>query len=246
LSESTEVGPPPADEHGTTVRRAGILRRLYNWTIHWAATPYAVAALFLLAFAEASFFPIPPDVLLIAMALGAPKHSLRYAAVCTAGSILGGCLGYYIGASLFETVGKPILEIYGYEEQFAELSAGFAAHGFGFIFIAALTPIPYKVFTIAAGVCHADVSLGVLLLASITGRGLRFFAQGILFRTCGAPIKRFIDRYFNLLSIAFVILLVLGFACVKLLLGGGEDETTVPGPDPGIEAPAPGHDLELQ
>lgn len=223
----------------THARRPGVVRRLYNWTIHWAATPYAAVALFVLAFSEASFFPIPPDVLLIAMALGAPRHSLRYAALCTAGSVLGGCLGYYIGASLFETVGKPILEVYGYEEQFAELSAGFAAHGFGFIFVAALTPIPYKVFTIAAGVCHADVSLGVLLLASVTGRGLRFFAQGVLFRLCGAPIKRFIERYFNLLTVAFVVLLVLGFACVKLLLDHGESEPTPAAPVEMHEPSAP-------
>jgi membrane protein YqaA with SNARE-associated domain len=209
-----ELIPAPA-------AKLGPLRRLYEWTIHWADTPYAVWALFLLAFAESSFFPIPPDVLLIAMALAAPRRSLRFALICTVGSVLGGILGYGIGALFFETAGKPILSFYGYTEQFHRLSAGFAEHGFLYIFVAALTPIPYKVFTIAAGVCHAHVPLPVLLAASVVGRGLRFFAVGTLFRLFGRPIREFVDRYFNLLTVAFVALLVLGFVCVRLFAGNG-------------------------
>lgn len=214
----------PEDQTGAELsaprrKEPGPVRRLYEWTLHWAETPYAGWALLMLAFAEASFFPIPPDVLLIAMALGAPRRSLRYAALCLAGSVAGGVLGYAIGMFFFEAVGEPLLSFYHYTEQFNALSTGFGQHGFLYIFAAALTPIPYKVFTIAAGVCHRDVSLPVLLLASVVGRGLRFFALGALFRFFGRPIKRFIDRYFNLLTAAFLALLVLGFLCVKILFG---------------------------
>jgi len=208
---------PPREAAAAPAR--GLLRRAYQWTIRWAETPYGVWALFVLAFAEASFFPIPPDVLLIALALGMPRRSLRFAAVCTAGSVLGGCLGYAIGAVLFEAIGRRIVEFYHYTEQFEKLQGLFAQHGFLYIFIAALTPIPYKVFTIAAGVSHARVPLAVLVAASMVGRGLRFFAVGALFWLCGPPIKRFIDRYFNLLTILFVVLLGLGFACVRLFGG---------------------------
>ncbi|MHC4789371.1 MAG: YqaA family protein [Planctomycetota bacterium] len=212
MKEPDGVDDPGPEAETRVERPRGPLRRLYEWTIHWAETPYALWALFLLAFAEASFFPIPPDVLLIAMALGAPKKSLRFAGICLAGSVLGGCVGYAIGMFFFQAVGEPILSLYDYLEEFHALSMRFGQHGFLFIFIAALTPIPYKVFTIAAGFCHADVPLQVLIAASVVGRGLRFLAVGALFRAFGRPIKRFIDRYFNLLTIAFVILLVLGFS----------------------------------
>jgi len=229
LTQSNEDRPQALDApDDAPVPRPGPVRRLYDWTIHWAATPQAVRALFLLALAEASFFPVPPDVLLIAMALGTPRKSPRYAAVCTAGSVLGGILGYAIGMFFFQAVGRPILEFYHYTEEFARLSAGFGQHGFLFIFIAALTPIPFKVFTIAAGVCHADVPLVVLLAASVVGRGLRFFTVGILFRLFGPPIQRFIDRYFNLLTILFVVLLVVGFLCVRIFAGESEDESGPP------------------
>ncbi len=214
-------------------KKAGPLRRLYDWTIHWAKTPYAAWALFVLAFAEASFFPIPPDVLLIAMALAAPSKSFRYAAICLAGSVLGGCLGYAIGLFFFDQVAEPILSFYGYLDRFHQLSVRFGQHGFLFIFIAALTPIPYKVFTITAGFCHADVPLRVLIAASVVGRGLRFFAVGALFMLFGRPIKRFIDRYFNLLTVTFVVLLVLGFLCVRLFAGdAGRQEPPAEGVTP--------------
>ncbi len=222
--------PTPTEPSG---RRPGPVRRLYDWTIHWADTPHAVWALFVLAFAEASFFPIPPDVLLIAMALGAPRKATKYAGVCLTGSVLGGCLGYAIGMFAFQAVGRPVLELYGYMDHFEHLREQFGQHGFLFILVAALTPIPYKVFTIAAGVCHTHVPLSVLLLASVAGRGLRFFTLGILFRLFGAHIKRFIDKYFNLLSIAFVVLLVLGFLCVRLLIGENDG---APGSPPGPDA----------
>jgi membrane protein YqaA with SNARE-associated domain len=237
LTGSGEDGGTGGQAHAPARKRAGPLRRLYEWTIHWAQTRHAPWALFLLAFAEASFFPIPPDVLLTAMALGSPKKSLRYSAICTAGSVLGGCFGYAIGALLFDAVGRPILQLYGYLPQFEKISLQFAQHDFLFIFIAALTPIPYKVFTIAAGVCSRDVSLQVLILASIAGRGLRFFGLGALFTFFGVHIKLFIDKYFDLLTVALLAVGVLGFLAVKLLVGTGERQVP-PAPRPQA-APAP-------
>jgi membrane protein YqaA with SNARE-associated domain len=226
----TDAGAPPAVEPAGD--KPGPLRRLYDWTIRWAQTPYALWALILLAFAEASFFPIPPDVLLIAMAMGTPSKALAYAAVCTVGSVAGGCLGYVIGVSLFDTVGKRILSFYGYQDQFEHISTGFAKRGFLWIFIAALTPIPYKVFTIAAGVCHRHVTIRTLLAASVVGRGLRFFAVGALFALFGPHIKGFIDRYFSILTVALVVVAVLGFAAVKLLTGTKARAEPAPGAGP--------------
>ncbi len=223
---SEELGDEPE-----TPKRSGLVRRMYDWTIHWAETPYALWALLALAFAEASFFPIPPDVLLIAMALGAPRKSLRYAAVCTTGSVLGALLGYAIGRFFFEAVGRTLIDFYGAWDAYEGLSEGFRAHGFVYVFGAALTPIPYKVFTIAAGAC--GVELGVVIAASVLGRGLRFFAVGALFRFFGQPIKRFIDRYFNLLTVLFLVLLVGGFFLVRILWGQNEA-----GPAPSEHEPA--------
>lgn len=239
----TEPDDPPAldgVEAPAAARKRGIVRRLYDWTIHWADTPYAVWALFLLAFAEASFFPIPPDVLLIAMALGAPRKSLRFAAICTAGSVIGGCLGYAIGMFLFEAAGKPVIELYHAWDTYYAIRDGFAAHGFLWVFGAALTPIPYKVFTIAAGA--AQIGLGVLVAASVVGRGLRFFAQGALFRFFGPQIKKFIDRYFNLLTIAFLILGVGGFVFVKLAWKPPAHEPEPPAGQEKVVAPGTGEE----
>ena len=183
--------------------------------MHWADTPSAAWALFILAFAEASFFPIPPDVLLIAMAVAAPKKSLRYAGICLAGSVAGGALGYVIGKFFFDAVGAPLLDLYHGWHTYEAITAKFQEHGFLYIFAAALTPIPYKVFTIAAGVCR--VNFAVLVAASVVGRGLRFFAVGGLFLVFGARIKRFIERYLNLLTVLFLVLLLVGFLCAKIL-----------------------------
>lgn len=198
--------------------RPNWVRRLYDWTLHWSRTPYALWALFVLAFVESSFFPIPPDVLLIAMAMAAPKRSLRFALICTAGSVLGGCFGYAIGSTCFELIGQPVIRFYHVETEFARVSAGFQKNAFLLIFTAAFTPIPYKVFTIAGGVCH--IGIPVLLAGSALGRGMRFFAVAGLFMFFGAPIKRFIDKYFNLLTVAFVIVGVLGVFAMKLIRTG--------------------------
>jgi membrane protein YqaA with SNARE-associated domain len=214
-----------------SARRRNWLRRLYDWTLHWSKTPYASWALFWLAFAESSFFPIPPDVLLIAMAMALPTRAFRYAAICTVGSVLGGVFGYGIGAGFFDLLGAPLIRFYDAEEAFRRLSEGFQAQGFLYVFIAALTPIPYKVFTIAAGVCRIGVP--ALVVASIAGRGLRFFGLALLFRVFGAPIKKFVDKYFNLITIAFVVLLIAGFAAVKLWSRSHGE----PAPEPALEQP---------
>lgn len=214
--EADEVTPSAAQQEDEAAEeKRGYARRMYDWTIAWAASPYAPWALFLLAFAEASFFPIPPDALLIAMAVAVPKKSLRYGLICTAGSVVGGCAGYFIGMFFFDAVAAPMLDLYHAWDSYRAISAGFRANGFLYVFGAALTPIPYKVFTISAGVCN--VSLVVLIAASVVGRGARFMVQAALFRLFGPQIKAFIERYFNILTIVFLILLVGGFVAAKLL-----------------------------
>jgi len=190
-------------------------RRLYDWVLHWAYTPYAVPALFLLAFTESSFFPIPPDVLLISLALAVPKRSFRYAAICTAGSVFGGMFGYLIGLELIEAVGMPILKFYGATEKYEHIRMLYMQYDAWAVGIAGFTPIPYKVFTIAAGAFKIDFP--VFVLASIAGRAGRFFLVALLIYKFGPPIKSFVDRYFNLLTIGFLVLLVLGFVLIKYI-----------------------------
>ncbi len=196
------------------IKKAGLHRRLYDWTLHWAHTPYGSIALFALAFCESSFFPIPPDVLLMALAFSLPKKSFKYAAICSAGSVLGGCFGYFIGYQLFEYIGLPILNLYGVMEKFNLVKEKYQANAFAAVAIAGFTPIPYKVFTIAAGVCK--INLWTFVLASVVSRSGRFFIIAGLTYFFGYKIKGFIDKYFNIISIAFVVLLVAGFLVVKL------------------------------
>ena len=209
--------------------RPNIVRRLYDWVIHWAATPWAIPALALLSFSEASFFPIPPDVLLIAMAMAAPKRAFYFAAVCSVASVGGGMLGYYIGVALMGVVGCQVVSLYHGQSTFDWLATQFAQYDFWAVFVAAVTPIPYKIFTITAGAVGAD--LATFFFASALGRPVRFFAVAALIYFLGPPVKRIIDRYFNLLSVAFVVLLVLGFGAIKLVGGGsGAGEPDPAGP----------------
>ncbi len=192
------------------------VRWLKEWVEGYAETPHAQWALFLIAFVESSFFPIPPDVLLIAMAVMVPAKAFRYALICTAGSVLGGIGGYLIGWGFFEAMGQPILEFYGAMGHYDHVRGLYNEHAFWAIFSAALTPIPYKVFTIAAGAF--EISVVTLVTASIIGRGLRFFGVAALFYFFGAPIKKFIDKYFEILSVVFLVLLIGGFVVVRVLL----------------------------
>lgn len=189
------------------------IKKLYDWVLHWAETPYGVPALFLLAFAESSFFPVPPDVLLIALAISIPKKSFKYAMICTVGSILGGMMGYIIGLELIDTVGIPILNFYGAMDKYKYIQELYIKYDAWAVGIAGFTPIPYKVFTIAAGAFKIDFL--VFVLASIAGRAGRFFLVSGIIYFFGPTIKSFIDRYFNLLCFAFMILLIGGFILVK-------------------------------
>ncbi len=188
---------------------------LKAWVESFASKPYAGLALFLIAFAESSFFPIPPDVLLIAIALLKPNLSFRYALICSIGSVLGGMFGYFLGFQFYETIGKKIIEFYHLQEQYNTVKIMYDKNAFTAIAIAGFTPIPYKVFTIAAGAFQ--INFTTLVIASAVSRPARFFLVGGLIYFLGPKVKSFIDKYFDWLTIAFVILLLLGFMLIKYL-----------------------------
>lgn len=191
------------------------LKRLYDWTLHWANTPYGAPALFLLAFAESSFFPIPPDVLLVALGLSIPKRAFKYALVCTAGSVLGGAFGYLLGWQFWE-IAKGILFKYIDPVGFEAVRNSFIKYEAWAVAIAGFTPVPYKVFTIAAGFLRADFT--VFVIASVLSRGARFFMVSALMYFFGPPIRAFIDKYFNILTLAFMFLLISGFLLIRYVL----------------------------
>lgn len=193
-----------------------MLRRLYDWVLHWAQTPYGSWALFLLAVCESSFFPIPPDILLIALAVSIPKKSLKYALICSVGSIIGGCFGYLIGWQFMASVGDHIIHFYGLDSKVDYIANLYNTYDAWAVGIAGFTPIPYKVFTISAGLFKINFS--VFLVASMISRSARFFLVGGLIYVFGPGIQNFIDKYFNLLAVAFTVLLVLGFVLIKYLL----------------------------
>lgn len=191
------------------------LRRMKDWVEAFAQKPGAGWALFLIAFTESSFFPIPPDVLLIALAVALPKRAFFYALVCSIGSVLGGMFGYFIGLELYEVVGSRIISFYGLEQQYQAVRSLYESNAFSAIAIAGFTPIPYKVFTIAAGAFQ--VSFETLVLASSVSRPARFFLVAGLFYYFGPRIKPYIDKYFEILTVIFVVLLVAGFVLIKYL-----------------------------
>ena len=193
--------------------RRGIHHRLYHWVLHWSGHPRSGTALFLLSVAEASFFPVPPDLLLIAMVLARPARMLRYAAIATAGSVLGGLIGYAIGWGAWQVVDEFCFRHLGFlgftAHNFDRVQTLYQGNAFLALFTAGFTPIPYKVFTIAAGVF--GIGLAVFVLASILGRAGRFFLVAVVLGRGGAAMKPFIEKHLGWLSIAFVVLLVLGF-----------------------------------
>jgi len=192
-----------------------LLRKLYNWTIHWAKTKQAPYALFGIAFIESSFFPIPPDVLLIAMVMSDKKKWFKFAAICTVGSVLGALFGYFIGWGLYETVGKMIVDTYKLQDIVTLIGQKYQENSFLTIFTAAFTPIPYKAITITAGLFK--ISLSMLVFASIIGRSGRFFLVAGSLRIFGKRISDSIEKYFDLFSIIFVVLLVGGFLLLKFV-----------------------------
>jgi membrane protein YqaA with SNARE-associated domain len=191
------------------------MRWLYDWTISWAEKPQGTWALFLIAFAESSFFPIPPDVLLIALCVGSVTKAYRFAAICTLGSLLGGIAGYGIGLYGFEMIGEPIVKAYHGEAVMEKIKTWYDTYGFWGNLLAAVTPIPYKVFTIASGAF--EFSFTSFMLASVVGRSLRFFAVATLLFFFGPSIKAFIEKYFNLCAWVFMIFLIGGFILLKYL-----------------------------
>jgi len=189
------------------------VKKLYFWVLHWAYTPYGVLALILTAFSESSFFPIAPDTLLIPLSLSRPKKAMWYATICSIFSVLGGMLGYAIGLWLMNSIGIKVLEFYGAMSQFQKISDLYNQYSGLAVATAGFTPIPYKVFTIAAGACR--INFLVFIIASALSRGARFFIVAGLMAIFGEKIKHFIDKYFNLLTIIFALLLIGGFLVIK-------------------------------
>ncbi len=193
-------------------------RRLYDWVIHFADTRHGTTALFCLSFAESSFFPVPPDVLLAPLTLGAPKKWFRFALACSVASVLGGIFGFGIGMFLWDHIGLWVFEHLGgvglTEENFALFQQKYEQYDFSIVFTCGFTPLPYKVCTISAGV--ARISFAGFLLASTISRSARFFLVAGLFGWKGEKIRPFIEKYFNWFCLAFMFALFAGFAAIKL------------------------------
>lgn len=201
------------------------LKKIYYWVLKWAETPYGIFALFILAFSESIFFPIPPDVLLIALAMGSTVKSFRYAAICTIGSVSGAFMGYAIGHFVWISSNG---EFTGFANFFFNNIPGFSFSlfngikalynewDFWVIFTAGFTPIPYKVFTVTSGVF--DINLVMFFIASLISRGTRFFLVAWLIWKYGPDIKRYIEKYFNLFAFGFTVILIGGFVLVKYLI----------------------------
>ncbi len=199
-----------------------LFKNLYNWVLAWAQTKYGTIALFILAFAESIFFPLPPDILLIALALGATAKAFKYAFICTIGSVSGAFIGYAIGHYAWLTTNGEFSvfanfffsNIPGFSvELYKNIKILFTEWDFWVIFTAGFTPIPYKVFTITSGVF--DINIFMFTLASIISRGARFFLVAWLIWKFGLTIKQFIEKYFNILAIAFTLFLIGGFMLIK-------------------------------
>lgn len=192
-----------------------LTRRIYDFTLNLAAKKNALVWLFFIAFAESSFFPIPPDIMIIPMVLAAPQQAYKIAGTATAASILGGYFGYFIGVYGFELLARPLLEFYGYMEGFAKFENYYHTYGAWIVFGAGITPFPYKIITIASGAVH--LNLAVFTVASILARGIRFYLIAWLLKRWGEPMKTFIEKNLNLLSVLFLLLLIGGFAVIKWL-----------------------------
>lgn len=192
-----------------------MIRRLYDWTLALAAHPRAIWWLALVAFVESSVFPIPPDILMIPMIVAAPRKAFLIAGVATVSSVVGGLFGYWIGATLFDSIGQPILAFYGMTDKFDTFRVTYNDWGAWAVLIAGVTPFPYKVITILSG--STGLSLPVFMAASVVARGLRFFLVAALLWKFGPSIRDFIERRLGLMFTAAMVLLIGGFAAVKLL-----------------------------
>lgn len=192
-----------------------MLRPLYNWTMRLAEGPRAIRALGAISFAESSFFPIPPDVVLVPVVLANRDKAFQIAAWCTLTSVLGGIFGYLIGALLFDTVGQWLISLYGYADKVEDFRAWYQEDGAWVILIKGFTPIPYKLVTIASGMAGYDFFWFVVL--SVITRGARFFIIAGLLKVYGEPIRHFIEKRLELVTVLFLVALVGGFVAIKYL-----------------------------
>ena len=193
-----------------------LLHDLVDWVLAWSESPYGGLALFVLSAAESIIFPVPPDPLLIALGVGKPSFALVFAAVCLLGSLVGASIGYVIGM----WGGRPVVDRLFAQEKIEFVEGKYQRYDVWAILIAALTPIPYKVFTVTAGMFR--LHFGRFMLASLLGRGARFFAVGLLIALFGEPIAAFIDQYLDILFIVFMILLIGGFFVIRILARSGK------------------------
>lgn len=191
-----------------------MLRSLYDWTMALAAHRHAVAWLAIIAAAESMIFPIPPDVMMIPMVLAARERAWLIFAVATVASVIGGIMGYGIGFYLYEEIGRPIIDFYGYADKYSVFQGWYEEYGGWIVAAGGFTPIPYKVVTIATGVVQLD--LGTFITASVLSRGARFLIICALLWRFGTPIRAFIEKYLGLLALAFFAILFLGFVAIGL------------------------------
>ncbi|MBF0369172.1 MAG: DedA family protein [Magnetococcales bacterium] len=192
------------------------MRKLYDWTMQWASSPQALPAIFFIAFVESSFFPIPPDILLIPMVMAAPKRGLVIAGVCTLGSALGGGFGYLIGYHFWQWIGEPIIQFYGAAEKYQHVSELFRQYDVWIVGIAGFSPIPYKLFTITAGALHSNFA--VFMVVSILSRGARFFLVAGLLMWGGERLRLLVERHLGLLTAIIMVMVVVAIIAVKLIL----------------------------
>ena len=192
-----------------------MLRSIYTRMLALSASPRAPLWLALIAFAEASFFPLPPDALLVPMVLARPRRAWMLAAICTAGSVLGGCLGYLIGAELLDRLAMPILRAYHAEAALGNFQAMYGRWGLWVILVKGLTPIPYKLVTIASGAAHFNFP--IFVAASIVSRGARFFLEAGLLRWYGDPVREFIDKRLTLVTTLFLVAVIVGVVALRYI-----------------------------
>ncbi len=193
-----------------------LLRRLYDWVLSWADHPKAGLALFAFAFAEASFFPIPPDVLLMALSLSKPARALHWAAICSVGSVMGGIAGYILGWQFMATIGQKILAFYHLFSKYELVQGLYQQHDAWAVAAAGFTPLPYKLFTITAGAF--DIDFPTFVVASALSRSARFYMVAGLIYFFGPAVRNFLEKYFNLCTVVFFILLIGGFVLIKWIL----------------------------
>jgi membrane protein YqaA with SNARE-associated domain len=209
LARSFFLAARASSRLGIPSEQRNMFQKLYRWTLSLAKSRHAPLALGAIAFAESSFFPVPPDVILIPMSIARPKSAWVYALICTVGSVAGGLLGYAIGALLFETVGKWLIEFYHLGARFEELRLSSQQWFWAVILLKGLTPIPFKLVTITSGLLA--YSLPIFIILSIITRGARFFALALLLQRYGEPINRLLDKYFAWFLIGLVLIVIVGF-----------------------------------